>query len=409
MASYPTPRQRRLLWTALSTFALIALVGTAALIFFILVGFLSWSYPVLLPLGVAVIVALVLDPLVNFLENHVGLGRRHGTLVVCLLAVLAFIAFWAYLLPPLVQQSGAFFASIQKGINTVSVEMQDFLDPHPAAPPTPPLPAPGNPRTPPPPVPPPKAVPGTVQAEIQNWLKANLPQMQQNLPQNIGKLLLATLAPVGHAFGFMLGFGFVPIYVYYLLADKKYFWGHWHEYVPLRRTWLRDEVISVLSEIFGSLNAYLRGQIIVAGCNGLLTFIGLTVIGIPYSLVLGVIAGTLSIVPFLGIIASIVPALILAFLSSHDNATQQWLRPLLVVVVFTVVQMCESLFITPRVQSQSTGLHPLAIILGILFWSLLLPGLLGPIVAVPLTCAMMVLLRRYVWKEQPPEEEEKLV
>ncbi len=49
-------------------------------------------------------------------------------------------------------------------------------------------------------------------------------------------------------------------------------------------------------------------------------------------------------------------------------------------------------------QSHSTGLHPLAIILGILFWSMLLPGLLGPIVAVPLTCAVVVLLRRYVWQ-----------
>jgi predicted PurR-regulated permease PerM len=67
--------------------------------------------------------------------------------------------------------------------------------------------------------------------------------------------------------------------------------------------------------------------------------------------------------------------------------------------VFAVVQMTESMFITPRVQSHSTGLHPLAIILGILFWSMLLPGLLGPIVAVPLTCAVVVLLRRYVWQD----------
>ena len=67
-------------------------------------------------------------------------------------------------------------------------------------------------------------------------------------------------------------------------------------------------------------------------------------------------------------------------------------------VVFALVQMSESMFITPRVQSHSTGLHPVWIILGILFWSLLLPGLLGPVVAVPLTCAVVVLLRRYVWE-----------
>jgi predicted PurR-regulated permease PerM len=103
-------------------------------------------------------------------------------------------------------------------------------------------------------------------------------------------------------------------------------------------------------------------------------------------------AGALSIVPFLGIIASILPALLLGFLSS-----QGWIKPLGVLVVFALVQLSESMFITPRVQSRSTGLHPLTIIIGILFWSMLLPGLLGPVVAVPLTCTVVVLLRRYVW------------
>jgi predicted PurR-regulated permease PerM len=136
-----------------------------------------------------------------------------------------------------------------------------------------------------------------------------------------------------------------------------------------------------------------------------LTFIGLAIIGVPKALVLGIITGALSIVPFLGIICSIIPAVLLGFLSAKADPTLQWLRPLLVLVVFAVVQMTESMFITPRVQSHSTGLHPLAIILGILFWSMLLPGLLGPIVAVPLTCAVVVLLRRYVWqvKKTAPE------
>ena len=123
---------------------------------------------------------------------------------------------------------------------------------------------------------------------------------------------------------------------------------------------------------------------------------------------LGVITGALSIVPFLGIIVSILPALILAYLSAGPNATWTWLEPLLVLVVFAVVQMTESMFVSPRVQAHSTGLHPLVIILGILIWSMLLPGLLGPIVAVPLTCAVVVLLRRYVWRDVPLRKRGKL-
>jgi predicted PurR-regulated permease PerM len=74
------------------------------------------------------------------------------------------------------------------------------------------------------------------------------------------------------------------------------------------------------------------------------------------------------------------------------------LLPGLLGPVVAVVQFSESMFITPRVQSHSTGLHPLTIIIGILFWSMLLPGLLGPVVAVPLTCSVVVLMRRYVWQ-----------
>jgi predicted PurR-regulated permease PerM len=216
----------------------------------------------------------------------------------------------------------------------------------------------------------------------------------------VANVIYSALGPVGQAFGFVLGFGFVPIYVYYFLSDQESISNHWHEYVPLRRSRLRDEVVSVLAEINHSLVSYFRGQIIVAACNGVLTFIGLWIIGVPYSLVLGIITGALSIVPFLGIICSIIPALLLGFLSAKDDSTLQWLRPVMVLCVFAVVQGCESMFITPRVQSHSTGLHPLTIIIGILFWSMLLPGLLGPIVAVPLTCAAVVLLRRYVWLER---------
>ena len=365
----PTDQQRRILWMALTALAVTALLGVAALVFLGFIAFLSWSYPILLPLGLAVIVALVLDPVVDFLQKR-GLQRGLATIIVCLLTVVAFLLFWAYLLPALADQLGKFFNALPGYINDGAIKLQQSV---------------------------------ASQPEAQAWLKANLPMLQQEVPKNIANLIYAGLAPVGHAFGFIIGFGFVPIYVYYFLADQDYLSNHWHEYVPLRRAWLRDEVVSVLTEINRSLVSYFRGQIIVAACNGLLIVIGLMLIpGMPYSLLLGILAGVLSIVPFLGIIVSILPALLLAFLSAQDP-TDQWLRPLLVLVVFAGAQMSESMFITPRVQSHSTGLHPLTIIIGILFWSMLLPGLLGPVVAVPLTCTVVVLLRRYVWQEAKSE------
>jgi predicted PurR-regulated permease PerM len=422
-ASYPTPPQRRVIWTALTALALLSLLGVAGLVFFGFITFLSWSYPILLPIGLAVIVALVLEPIVAFTQKR-GLNREAATLLVCLLAVIAFLLFWAFLLPPLVSQAGGFFKSLPDILTNGIAKVEASLSPPERSPlqlrptvPAPILPETNNQLSIVEPAPPQKlelpiAQPvederASTHAAIQAWLKTNLPAIQDTIQKNLASMVYSAVGPVGQAFGFLLGFGFVPIYVYYFLADQDNISNNWHELVPLRRSRLRDEVVSVITEINTSLVSYFRGQIIVAACNGVLTIIGLSMIIPKYSLVLGIITGALSIVPFLGIVCSIIPALLLAFLSAGDDTTLQWLRPVFVVAVFTVVQMMESMFITPRVQSHSTGLHPLAIIIGILFWSMLLPGLLGPIVAVPLTCAAVVLLRRYVWQEtklegQPP-------
>jgi predicted PurR-regulated permease PerM len=399
-AAYPTPRQQRILWTALTALAVVSLLGVAALVFLGFITFLSWSYPILLPIGLAVLIALVLEPVVGFAQKR-GLTRGAATLSVCLLVVVGFLLFWAFLLPPVVIQAGRFFSSlpgwIDEGVDKLQTVDLDHPDSEAQAkqPSSESAPAPNttpvaNPTPPPSPTP------------REAWIKKNIPSLEQEAQKTAASVAYSALGPVGQALGFLLGFGFVPIYVYYFLADQDKIAKHWHEFVPLRRSSLRDEVVSVLAEINASLVGYFRGQIIVAAVNGLLTFLGLWIIGVPYSLVLGIITGALSIVPFLGIITSILPALLLGFLSAKDDSTLQWLRPLLVMGVFASVQLIESMFVTPRVQSHSTGLHPLAIILGILIWSMLLPGLLGPIVAVPLTCAVVVLLRRYVWSSHPP-------
>ncbi len=418
--TFPTQGQRRLLWTAITALSVITTIGVAALVFVGFTAFLSWSYPILLPVGLAVIIALVLDPFVNFAQKR-GLNRGNATLLVCILAVVGCLIFWAFLGQALVTETGGFFKSLPQTLNDGLTKLQAAVVPEVQIPdssptftrrkessalPTPALTYESATNAPPsPPAFPDEHKSGRDTAEIHAWLASNLPAIQETIQKNIAHLAYTALGPVGQAFGFLLGFGFVPIYVYYFLADQAQISKHWHDYIPLRKSPLRDEVLSVLNEINSSLVSYFRGQIIVAGCNGLLTFIGLWIIGIPYSLVLGIITGALSIVPFLGIICSIIPALLLGFLSAKSGSNWQWITPLSVLGVFAIVQMSESMLITPRVQSHSTGLHPLAIILGILFWSLLLPGLLGPVVAVPLTCAVVVLLRRYVWMEihRPPE------
>ncbi len=384
----PSPAQLQIIWSALTLVAIFTLLAGLALIFFGFVQLLSWSYPVLLPIGLSVLLALLLDIPVSFL-CRTGYSRTVSSLAVLSIVFILFVLFLTFLLPPLIEQSHKFFVDLPGVISQGTQTLPELVKGHASF-------SPGllfehghhfvNAQF------------SSGQSPLENLIKENKPWVDQNLnvlTQRLGDFLYGALAPVGQAFGFLLGFGFVPIYVFYFLADRDRLIATWRECIPLREEWHRDEVLSVIDEICAALVSYFRGQIMVASCNGFFTTIGLAIIGLPNSLFLGVMAGAFSIVPFLGIIVSIIPCLFIALATSHSSP---WLKPLLVLGVFAIVQMLESLFVSPRIQSHSTGLHPLTIIFGILFWSLILPGILGPLMAVPLTCMIVVLLKRYVWR-----------
>jgi predicted PurR-regulated permease PerM len=97
-------------------------------------------------------------------------------------------------------------------------------------------------------------------------------------------------------------------------------------------------------------------------------------------------------IPYIGIILCWIPAVLIAAGQYGD-----WNHPLLVTGVFIVVQNLEAIFIAPRIVGNSVGLHPMTVIVSIFVWGLLIGGLLGPILAVPLTATLKVLLARYVW------------
>lgn len=104
-------------------------------------------------------------------------------------------------------------------------------------------------------------------------------------------------------------------------------------------------------------------------------------------------AGLLSIVPFLGVAISIIPAVILAAVQFGD-----WLHPLLVIGLFALVQFLEGFVISPKIMGDRVGLHPLTIIIAVMVGTTLLGGITGGILAIPLTAALRVLMFRYIWR-----------
>ncbi len=163
----------------------------------------------------------------------------------------------------------------------------------------------------------------------------------------------------------------------------------------MRDSKFKDELVFVIGAINGYLVAFFRGQVLVAICDGVLYTIGFLIIGLPYAVLIGVMATCLTIIPFLGAITTCVTALVIALVAFGD-----WQHPLLVVAVFGVVQALEGTLIQPKIMGERVGLHPVTIIIALMVGTTLLGGILGGILAIPLTAALRVIMFRYVWKKR---------
>ncbi len=126
--------------------------------------------------------------------------------------------------------------------------------------------------------------------------------------------------------------------------------------------------------------------------DGILIGTALTLFGLNFAPLIGVIVVILTMVPYIGIIICWVPAVLIAAFQWGD-----WWHPIGVTVIFIVVQNLEGIFYAPRIVGNSVGLHPMTVIVSIFVWGLVIGGVLGPLLAVPLTATIKVLLARYVW------------
>jgi predicted PurR-regulated permease PerM len=185
----------------------------------------------------------------------------------------------------------------------------------------------------------------------------------------------------------------VPVYAFYFLLEKRGISTHWTDYLPVANSAFKNELVFVLKSINDLLISFFRGQVLVAICDGALYTIGFLLIGLPYAVLLGAVATVLTLIPFLGSIVTFVAAFIIAWAKFGD-----WLHPALAVVVFVVVQTLESLVISPKIMGDRMRLHPMTIIVAVMVGTILLGGILGGILAIPLTAALRVLMFRYIWR-----------
>ncbi len=257
-----------------------------------------------------------------------------------------------------------------------------------------------------------------VRAKVNAWVAANSEEIAARVTGGLSRSFQGILG----LFGYLVGFMLVPLYLYYFLKESAAIQKSWSDYIPLRASKFRAELVDCLNEINGYLIAFFRGQMLVSMIDGLLVGICLALIGLPYAMLIGVFVALLGLIPYVGNLICLLAAVGVSI--AHFGKTdasgelvntlwgiqQVWAYPLIVIVIFTVVQQINSLVTAPKIVGDAVGLHPLTVIFSVLFWSLLIGGLLGALLAVPLTASVKVILRRYVWERRvqpqlaPPQD-----
>ncbi|MBU1003975.1 MAG: AI-2E family transporter [Proteobacteria bacterium] len=189
----------------------------------------------------------------------------------------------------------------------------------------------------------------------------------------------------------LTGLVVIMLYTVFLMLDYRRVRDNWTQIIPPAQ---RALVVDFAEDFQTAMGRYFRAQAVVAACVGLLFSLGFGLIGLPLGILLGLFIGLLNMVPYLQL-AGFVPAFFLGAIHALETGTDLWTTLALILTVFAVVQLIQDAVLTPRIMGQATGLSPAVILLSLSVWGKLL-GMLGLLIAIPLTCLLWAWYQRYL-------------
>lgn len=330
---------------------------------------------VLLPFFIAWLIAYLIYPLVTFFQYRLKLKSRVVS-IFCALLTLAGIGTAAFylLVPPMIQEFGRvkdllieYFTNSSYGSNvphTLSEFLRDNIDPQ----------------------------------FLQNLFqeKSLLDALQEAMPP----LWSLVTESINLLYGIFTVF-IILLYIVFILLDYESIADGWPRLLPVK---YRSFVTGIMNDVKDGMNRYFRGQSFVALCVGILFSIGFLIIDFPLAIGLGLFIGVLNLVPYLQIIGFI-PTVVLAILKAADTGGNFWLILAAALAVFAIVQAIQDGFIVPRVMGKITGLNPAIILLSLSVWGSLM-GMLGMIIALPLTTLMLSYYQRFIINKEPIRRDE---
>lgn len=345
--------------------------------------------PVLLPIIVAGVLAYLLYPIVIWVQKWVK-KRLPSVLIVLFGATLLLAGLGMAIVPPLVHQTGELISNrhkilesaadsgqtllesnalVQQAVDTLySKTLKDAQD------------ADINPTD-------------LLEAKTYTAKVAAITEYNSSYLTEKGlEWLTAGTRAISGVAAFLIGAVMVPVFLFYFLLESEKIVLNWHKVLPLRSSRFREELVETLRQINGYIVSFVRGQMLVSLIDGVLLGIALKIAGLPYAITIAAAAALLGIIPYIGMISTGIPALLIAWFTWHDIGSTA-----VIAAIFIGVSQFDGWVIQPRVIGNRVGMHDMTIMFSVLFWGMVLGGIVGALLAVPLTAAIKVIFMRYVW------------
>lgn len=334
---------------------------------------INWLSAVLLPFFAAWAIAWILAPVVNFLYVRCYIRPRFLAVILTLIGTTAIAvgALWL-IVPPFLD-----------GILHIKDALLRYLQNDSGH----------------------VVLPNWMQNLLQEWLDSL--QLEHKLKQgNVLQMLRTSLPHVWNVVQStanvvisLASSAFALLYLVLLLADYDHYATIWLKYVPRSQ---RAFLEKLSNDMAHNMRGYFRGQVLVAISNGVMFSIGFWLIGLPMPVGMGIFVGVLSFIPYIQVLG-ILPAALLSLLQMADTGSSFWGMMALVFLVYVVVQVLQDTIFTPRIMGQIMGLSPAVVLLSLSVWGYI-AGIIGLMVALPLTTLILAYYQRYILEEAVEDE-----
>ncbi|MFO7551037.1 MAG: AI-2E family transporter [Haliea sp.] len=331
--------------------SLVAMTALIAVVVWSLTWVLGTFYNLLLSLALAGILALVLYPVVEFLQSRLRLPRLLA-IIFLLVAFFAGIgAMLVFLVPTVVGQIVQLMTVLPE---TLARWEEHFSFYYPE-----------------------------ISAMISSSMESGGEEASPSALKETGGTIMSYLT-------LLVAVSFVPLFLFFTLLSGGLLRGQAAELLSVFHSGTQEKALYFMDVFVEYVTTFFQGQLIIAVCMGTLYAMSFTLIGLQFGVLLGLVLGLLNIVPFLGTLIGLIVVLPMAYLQPDGGIELLVLTGL----VFAAVQLVESWLLTPKIMANRSGLHPALVVISLFFWGTVLGGIIGMVLAVPLTAFFVA-----IWSE----------